>query len=121
GEIIYESLDITDQEAVLNIVKKHLPDAIINTAAMTNVDQCESEKEACDKLNIDAVKFLNQAAEEVGAFFLHLSTDFIFSGEEGPYDEAGVPAPVNYYGESKLLGEEVVLNSKADWAIARTV
>lgn len=121
GKVIYESLDITNKEAVLNIVKKHRPDAIINTAAMTNVDECEAEKEACDKLNIDAVKYLNQAAEEVNAFFLHLSTDFIFSGEEGPYDEAGVPAPVNYYGESKLLGEDVVLKSKANWAIARTV
>ena len=121
GEVAYESLDITNREEVLNVVEKHQPDAIINTAAMTNVDQCETEKEGCDALNIDAVRYLNEAAEKVGAFFLHLSTDFIFSGEEGPYDEDGVPAPVNYYGESKRLGEEVVFKSKTKWAIARTV
>src|SRR5690606_32602306 len=67
------------------------------------------------------VSYLNEAAEQIGAFFLHLSTDFIFSGNEGPYDENGIPAPVNYYGESKLLAEEIVRNSKTKWAIARTV
>ena len=121
GDVAYESLDITDRNAVLKVISKHKPDAIINTAAMTNVDQCESEKAACDALNIDAVRYLNEAAEQTGAFFLHLSTDFIFSGNEGPYDEEGVPAPVNYYGESKRLGEEIVRNSKTKWAIARTV
>jgi dTDP-4-dehydrorhamnose reductase len=121
GDVSYESLDITNRDAVLKVVNKHKPDAIINTAAMTNVDQCESEKEACDALNINAVSYLNEAAEQSGAFFLHLSTDFIFSGNEGPYDENGIPAPVNYYGQSKLLGEEIVMNSKAKWAIARTV
>lgn len=121
GNVTYESMDITNRESVLEVITRYKPDAIINTAAMTNVDQCESDKKACDALNIDAVRYLNEAAEQVGAFFLHLSTDFIFSGEEGPYDENGIPAPVNYYGESKLLGEEIVRNSKAKWAIARTV
>ncbi len=121
GDVVYESLDITNRQSVLDVIGRHRPDAIINTAAMTNVDQCESEKAACDALNIDAVSYLNEAAEQTGAFFLHLSTDFIFSGNEGPYDENGIPAPVNYYGESKLLAEEIVRNSKTKWAIARTV
>lgn len=121
GELTYESMDVTSRESVLDVIGRHQPDAIINTAAMTNVDQCESEKEACNALNIDAVSYLNEAAEQTGAFFLHLSTDFIFSGNEGPYDEDGIPAPVNYYGESKLLAEKIVLKSKARWAIARTV
>lgn len=121
GNFIYESLDITDRDSVLSIMEKYQPDAIINTAALTNVDQCETEKEACMALNVHAVEYLNEAAELWNAFFLHLSTDFIFSGKEGPYDEEGTPAPVNFYGESKLLGEKVVLNSKAKWAIARTV
>lgn len=121
GNVTYESMDITNRESVLEVITRHKPDAIINTAAMTNVDQCESEKDACNALNIDAVRYLNEAAEKINAFFLHLSTDFIFSGEEGPYDENGIPAPVNYYGESKLLGEEIVRNSKTKWAIARTV
>ncbi len=121
GSFQYESMDIANREDVLEIVGRHKPDVIINTAAMTNVDECEKEKEACMQLNVEAVKYLVEAAEQTNAFLLHLSTDFIFSGEEGPYDEQGVPAPVNFYGESKLLGEQVVMNSNIKWAIARTV
>lgn len=121
GSFQYESMDIANREDVLEIVGRHKPDVIINTAAMTNVDECEKEKEACMQLNVEAVKYLVEAAEQTNAFLLHLSTDFIFSGEEGPYDEQGVPAPVNFYGESKLLGEQVVMNSNVKWAIARTV
>lgn len=121
GNFIYESMDITDRESIMTTVTKHRPDVIINTAAMTNVDQCEKEREACLELNVKAVEYLSAAAEQTGTFFLHLSTDFIFSGKEGPYDEQANPAPVNFYGESKLSAEEVVRNSKAQWAIARTV
>lgn len=121
SHVIYESLDITDRDAVKEIITRHQPDAIINTAAMTNVDQCESEKEACIALNVKAVEYLNEAALANNSFFLHLSTDFIFSGKDGPYDEEAAPGPVNFYGESKLQGEQVLFNSKAEWAIARTV
>lgn len=121
GNFVYEPMDITNRESVLSVIGKHQPDAIINTAAMTNVDQCEAEKDACIDLNVRAVAYLNEAAEIYGAFFLHLSTDFIFSGEEGPYNEEGIPAPVNFYGESKLKAENILLNSKTSWAIARTV
>lgn len=121
GSFQYESMDITKREEVLDVVSRHRPDVIINTAAMTNVDECEKEKEACMQLNVEAVKYLVEAAEQTSAFLLHLSTDFIFSGEEGPYDEDGIPAPVNFYGESKLLGEQVVMESNIRWAIVRTV
>lgn len=117
----YESLDITDRDEVMRVISKYRPDAIINTAAMTNVDQSESDREGCIALNVKAVEYLNEAAIANNSFFLHLSTDFIFSGEDGPYDEEATPSPVNFYGESKLQGEQVLLNSKADWAIARTV
>lgn len=121
GSFQYESMDITNRADVLEIVSRQKPDVIINTAAMTNVDECEKEKGACMQLNVEAVKYLVEAAERTDAFLLHLSTDFIFSGEEGPYDEEGIPAPVNFYGESKLLAEQVVIESKIKWAIARTV
>lgn len=121
GSFLYESMDIANREEVIQVVSLHKPDVIINTAAMTNVDECEKEKQACMQLNVEAVKFLVEAAERTSAFLLHLSTDFIFSGEEGPYDEEGIPAPVNFYGESKLLGEQVVMESNIKWAIARTV
>lgn len=99
----------------------HRPDVIINTAAMTNVDQCETEQEDCWKLNVTAVKHLLKASEACNAFFLQLSTDFIFDGEDGPYTEEAIANPVSYYGESKLAAEQLILESKIDWAIARTV
>ena len=118
---IYESMDITDRTEVLEICKKHQPDAIIHTAAMTNVDQCETERETCWKLNVDAVKYLVEASEAIQSHLVHVSTDFIFSGEEGPLDEQAEPAPVNFYGESKLAAEEIVKQSGISWSIARTV
>lgn len=118
---IFESLDITNEQDVWNVVKKHEPDVIINTAAMTNVDQCETERDDCWKLNVTAVEHLVKAAEETKAFLLQLSTDFIFDGQDGPYNEEADANPVSYYGESKLAAEQLLSKSKVDWAIARTV
>lgn len=119
----YESMDISDRLSVAEIVKKHQPDCIIHTAAMTNVDACESEKEQCKILNVDAVSYLVEAIEKHSpqTHFIHLSTDFIFDGEEGPYDELAKPNPVSYYGQSKLDAEKVVMGSSIQWAIARTI
>ncbi|PTB93569.1 NAD(P)-dependent oxidoreductase, partial [Marivirga lumbricoides] len=117
----YLSLDITNEKEVMQTIEKECPDVIINTAAMTNVDQCETEKENCWKLNVDAVKYLINASEKINAFLLHVSTDFIFDGEGGPYKEEDTPNPVSYYGESKLAAEKLLLESHIDWAIARTV
>ncbi|GAA0890575.1 dTDP-4-dehydrorhamnose reductase [Fulvivirga kasyanovii] len=117
----FHPLDITDEAAVLDVVTQYKPDAIINTAAMTNVDQCESEKEGCIDLNVNAVKYLIKACEATGAHLVHCSTDFIFDGTHGPLDENEKPNPVNFYGESKLEAENLVMNSNISWAIARTV
>lgn len=118
---IFESMDITDESQVMEVLRKHQPDCVINTAAMTNVDQCESEREACHRLNVISVEYLVKACEEFNCFLLHLSTDFIFDGKDGPYREEDEANPVSYYGESKLAAEQVVRDSKIRWAIARTV
>ena len=118
---VFESLDITNREQVLSIIAKHKPDAVIHTAAMTNVDQCELEKEACWDLNVTAVKHMVEACQLNNAFLLHLSTDFIFDGESGPYNEEAEANPISYYGESKLAAERILEESQIDWAIARTV
>lgn len=118
---IYRTMDITDRDQVLNVVSSEKPDYIIHTAAMTNVDQCEQEKEACWKNNVEAVRYLTEAAEHNDTFLLHLSTDFIFDGADGPYDEEAVANPVSYYGESKLEAEKILMGSRVRWAIARTV
>lgn len=117
----YIALDVEDAEEVMRVVRTIRPDSIIHTAAMTNVDACEVEKEACDRANITAVRNVVKAAEAVGAHVVHVSTDFIFDGEAGPYDESATPAPLSYYGRSKLLGEHEVTRGTAPWAILRTI
>jgi dTDP-4-dehydrorhamnose reductase len=117
----FHSLDICNENAVLSLINEVKPDYIINTAAMTNVDQCEDDKEECWDLNVNAVSYLTKAAEQTGAFLLHLSTDFIFDGLDGPYLEDAKPNPLSYYGDSKLAAEKVLSESSIDWAIARTV
>lgn len=117
----YESLDITNENEIAETIKKHKPNVLINTAAMTNVDACESDKEGCDQLNIDAVKYLVKACNENQVHLIHISTDFIFDGTHGPLLETETPNPLSYYGLSKLKGEEVVINESKSWAILRTV
>ncbi len=117
----YESLDICDADEVARIFNKYRPDVVIHTAAMTNVDDCELDHASCDALNVHAVANLTRAAEAVHARLIHLSTDFIFNGKDGPYDEAAQPDPLSYYGHSKLIGEQTVQRECSRWAILRTV
>ena len=118
---IYSPLDITRQDDVQRVMALHKPDVIINTAAMTQVDQCETEKEACWLANVTAVEYLVRACERFGSRLIHISTDFIFDGSHGPLAENELPGPVNFYGESKLAGEQIVQQSKLQWSIIRTV
>lgn len=117
----YFNLDITDQSQVEKVFGQVQPDVVIHTAAMTNVDQCESEKEMCLALNVEAVKYLVKAAEKSNSHFIHLSTDFIFDGKDGPYDEKAEPNPLSFYGQSKLDSEKIVQDSKLKWSIVRTI
>jgi dTDP-4-dehydrorhamnose reductase len=117
----FVALDVTNQQQVDEVVSSQKPSVIIHTAAMTQVDQCETEKELCWLNNVHAVAFLVNAAEKINAHFIHVSTDFIFDGTHGPLDELAKPNPIGYYGESKLAGEQAVINSKLKWAILRTV
>lgn len=121
AERCFRKLDVTNQQEVEAVLKEEKPDVVIHTAAMTNVDQCETEKEGCWKLNVSAVQYLINACENTGTYLLHLSTDFIFDGEAGPYREDDSPNPVSYYGESKLAAEELLLKSNIRFGIARTV
>lgn len=120
GSYRFRKMDITQREEVLQLIEEEKPEYIVNTAAMTNVDQCENKRERCWQINVHAVEHLIEAARSCHAFLLHLSTDFIFSGEYGPLAEDAEPAPVNYYGESKLAAERILQQSSIDWAIART-
>ena len=120
GNYTYHTMDITSDTDVDRIVSELKPDVIINTAAMTQVDQCETEKEICWKLNTTAVEYLIKACEKNDCFLVHLSTDFIFDGADGPYKEDDEPNPLSYYAESKLASEKLLEKSAIRYAIART-
>lgn len=125
---IFESLDISDKKQVEIILNKYKPDVVINTAAMTNVDACETQKEECWKANVvavqnivDVLSTLNQQPTTNNPQLIHLSTDFIFDGEAGPYKEDDKPNPLSYYALSKYESEKIIQASKIKWAILRTI
>ncbi len=118
----YVSLDITSQQEVAQVMKEYKPDVVINTAAMTNVDACEDNQEDCWNINVNAVQYLLDESIRYESHLIHLSTDFVFDGEAGPYKETDKPNPLSYYAKSKLASEE--LFDKSDYkntAIARTI
>ncbi|WP_432820902.1 dTDP-4-dehydrorhamnose reductase [Trichloromonas sp.] len=104
--------DLTDRELVLQVLGSARPDIIVNCAAYTNVDQCESEPVLAHKVNGDGPGFLAEAAKIVGAVLIHFSTDYVFDGTQTtPYREADAPRPKSEYGRSKLRGEMAIANS----------
>jgi len=124
----FRSLDITDKLQTEKIISEVQPDVIINTAAMTNVDACEIKKEECWKQNVETVENLinginNSEIENPKSeiHFIHLSTDFVFDGANGPYKEDDIPNPLSYYSKSKHEAEKLIQKSIIKWAIARTI
>ncbi|GAB4007916.1 NAD(P)-dependent oxidoreductase [Spirosoma sp. KCTC 42546] len=122
----YRSMDITDRQQVLDVISEAQPDVVIHGAAMTDVDKCEIQKDACWAQNVHAVEYIVEACRKVNAFLVHVSTDFIFDGADGPYAETAEANPISFYGWSKQAGESVVKHADRSgapvrWAIARTV
>jgi len=117
----YQELDVCDTDALRMAIVKYQPQAIIHTAAMTNVDACESNQEACEKLNVTAVASLATLCQEFNIQLIHLSTDFIFDGANGPYSEDDNPNPLSFYGQSKWKAEQAIVASGCKFAILRTI
>ena len=117
----YIALDITSKQEVEQVILAEKPDVVINTAAMTNVDLCEEKKTECDDLNVNAVQYLADACERIESHLIHISTDFIFDGENGPYKEEDEPNPLSYYGLSKLKSEHLLQAHAVKWTILRTI
>lgn len=114
-------IDITDKEKTFQVVKKHSPDIVINTAAYHNVNQAEVNKEQAFEVNANGVKHVADACREVGATLVHISTDYVFNGEKGePYVEDDIPDPLSEYGKSKLKGEQYVKDILDKYYIVRT-
>ena len=121
GKYEYACLDVSDALQVNEVLGKYKPEAVIHTAAMTNVDQCENNKEECWIANVDSVKNLIAACEKLNIHLVHLSTDFVFDGENGPYTEEDEPHPLSYYGLTKLEAEKLLQASACSWTILRTI
>lgn len=118
----YYSIDLLDSSALLDCLNHVLPDILIHTAAMTNVDACELDQEHCDKMNVGVVTDIVAYCKEHPVHLIHLSTDFIFDGKKGHvYNEKDLPHPVNYYGLSKWKSEELIAESGIHCAILRTI
>ncbi len=112
-------LDITNEKDVLDKITSINPDLVIHPAALTNVDYCEDHQKEADQINAQGTLNIVKACEEADAKLIYVSTDFVFDGEKGKYQENDKTNPISYYGLSKLKGEEFVINSNINYAIAR--
>ena len=122
GNYRFIRTDICNRQAVEKLFQEVQPDVVINTSALSVPDYCETHHAEADAVNITAVEHLAECCEAGGSRFIHLSTDFVFGGDtDRPYTEEDIPAPVNYYGYTKLEGEKRIAAVCRDYAIVRVV
>ena len=119
-DLPYTKLDITVKKQIKDLILKFYPDFIINLAAYTNVDNCESEKELSWNINVNGVEYLAKYSVLSNSHLVHISSDYIFDGVSGPYSETDLPNPISYYGRSKLAGENVIKRFNIPNTIIRT-
>ena len=116
-----DTLNICDTDQVLTFVKEHMPDTIINCAAHTAVDKCETDQDNAYQINAIGPKNLALAAKEIDAVIVQVSTDYVFDGNtDRPYIESDTPCPQSVYGSTKLAGEKAVAEATDKYYIART-
>ena len=119
-DVDYISCDLTIRNKIKKVISDFCPDFIINTAAFTNVDLSEKERETAWKINVKGVEYLAEAARAIDAHIIHISSDYIFDGTNGPYSENDKPNPLGYYGRTKLASENALKISGAIHTILRT-
>ena len=116
-----DELDVTDPEQCRNVIGSYKPEVVIHCAAYTKVDQAESEPDEAYRVNADGTRNAALAAEQIGAKFVYISTDYVFDGKaNAPYRENDRPAPQSVYGKSKLAGEQWVQSLSSRYFIVRT-
>jgi dTDP-4-dehydrorhamnose reductase len=116
----YISSDIKNRDSIKKVIHDYCPDFIVHTAAFTNVDLSEKLREDAWKINVKGVEYITEAARAIDAHIIHISTDYIFDGKNGPYDESAIPDPVGYYGRTKLASENTLKISGTFFTILRT-
>ncbi len=112
--------DLTDSNSIVKAVDSVKPDVIVHSAALTDVDKCEVEKELARRINAEGTEIVACAARKTGSFLVYVSTDYVFDGTKGMYREEDETNPVNHYGYTKLLGEKYTREYCVDFCIART-
>ncbi|MBJ6764053.1 SDR family oxidoreductase [Myxococcaceae bacterium JPH2] len=120
GDFRYASVDLTREAEVVEAVSAASPEVILHCASMTEVDACEKDPEAAYAGNVSATAFVARAARKAGAHLVHVSTDYVFDGDAGPYDEEAVPNPRGVYAITKHMGEQAARVLAPGCAIART-
>lgn len=116
----YHKIDLSSELQIKDYLNKMNFDLIVNVAAYTAVDKAEIEKDLCKAINVEAVKILADYSKKNNSHFIHISSDYIFDGNNGPYSEIDKKNPLGYYGWSKLEGENVIINSDCNFSIIRT-
>ena len=116
----YFTINLTDRLGVADLINKIQPDIVINAAAYTNVDGCEDDPETCWNVNVRGVENIIDACGMLKPILVHVSTDYVFDGEGGPYTEDDVPNPQGNYARSKYNAEKAVTASDLEYIIART-
>jgi dTDP-4-dehydrorhamnose reductase len=114
-------MDFTDPFSIHDVFSNIKPDVVIHAGAMSKPDECETNQMLAYLVNVEGTVQLLINSAESKSFFVFVSTDFVFDGEKGMYDEDDKPNPVNYYGRTKLEAEEAVKEYEFNWAIVRTV
>lgn len=120
SKVQYKQLDISQKDQVRQVILNFFPDVIINTAAFTNVDKSETEKETAWKINVGGVENIALYSWTIDARLIHFSTDYIFDGKNGPYTEDDKPNPIGYYGRTKFASENSIRVSGTRFTIVRS-
>ncbi len=118
--IQFQAVDVTKKNEIEVVMLQFKPDVIVHNAAMSKPDDCNLNKATCILQNVTATEYLIEAAKKLNSYFIYVSTDFVF-GENGPHNETAEKEPLNFYGKSKLMAEEIVANSGLKYAIMRPV
>lgn len=117
----HADIEVTDRGSVRAAIERHAPDIVVNTAAFHNVDLCESESERAFAVNASAAQHLADACRDANAALMHVSTDYVFSGNAGrAYTESDAPDAINIYGVSKAAGEQIIRSRLQRHYIIRT-
>ena len=119
-EFPYSQLDVSNKRQVKKLLLDFFPDFVINLAAFTNVDKSETERETCWNINVNAIEYLAKYCVPTNSHLIHISSDYIFDGKNGPYSEKDLPNPISYYGRSKLAGENIIKRFNIPSTIIRT-